>query len=631
MTKKDTTSLTRFWTVDNNITPERVASELEDMYTRGIEEVVVVPGCGIATDAWLEVFVWCVREAKTRGMLLCIADGAGSSFRSADPEYGSKCLEIDAIPKSEIDVNNFEPGQFLIAGRIQGGQITRTRTVQDMITLRALDNGWHIFNCRIKRDLNYIDVLSRTAVDRLRDLTLERYRWKFRQELGKTIKAVFADEPRICENSCLETWTIPYTDKLVPSFEERYGYSPIPGIPYLFFPGRDAQEFRTDFWEHVAWMFNTNYHENLAQWCRDNGLLYTGRIASGEPLRCRIGARSDTIGIMKRMDLPCIDYPEVADKGSQSMSLLDLKIASSQAHIAGKPRAASESFRDLKGNEDCSQLKREIDWQFALGINAIIPHGLPQECESLYDYLSRLQEILTGGRHLCHVLILCPLSGVFAAHQPNRKTDEFECIDSVLNSLCLDLIKRQIDFDIVDFPTLSKAKIEEGKIALGDEHYEHLIIPYTPYMRPREYETIGRIAKSVGTYFFHRSMDPVAMNAPSRPGGVQFVTTEDLPGFVMRLRHAIDDGVHLSGLGREDILLLQREKDGQRLAFMVNRSNQSRRITARFAGAVGLVMIDVESGEETSLQAKSVQGKSEVSLHFAPNQSIIVASAENER
>lgn len=651
-----------FWFINGDITRTNIASELDEMISKGIHEVIVHPRYGIAvdylSDDWFQIFRCCLEGAKSRSMRIWIYDElnwpsgtAGMTVQAEDPSFMSKHLSVRAVARGDIDLMFFEPGQFLIAGRLQGGRITRTKVLPDLHALRALDNSWLVFNCHIKRDKFYIDTLSKPAVDRFKEKTHEQYKKRFSDEMGSEIRAVFTDEPSIYWVSVgYDDWTIPYTEQIFQTFEEHYRYSAIPNIPYLFFPGHGALAFRADFWEHVANLFNTNYHANLAQWCSENGLLYTGHCHYEEPLRYQIRFQGDMFGALKLMDIPGVDHLGKATLGNQLISILGHKIASSTAHALGKPRVLSESFGAMGWDTDFLDLKKVVDWQFAQGINLFVPHALfhtisgtmKRECppslfiqspqwqdfDAFSAYIDRLSDALTGGKHICRILILYPLSGLFAAYQPDSKTQEFECIDSFLNLLCIELMRRHLDFDLTDFPTLAAAQTDDGKIAIGDERYDILIVPYTPYMRTKEYEAIGRVAQKAETYFFCRSGDPVPANCPSSSGKVQFVQTEDLPGFVMRLRHSLDDGIHLSGTGREDILLLQREKDGRRIAFVANRSDHTRRITIRFTGQVGLTLIEPETGAAHAIQAKIVRGKTETAVHFAPYQSWLLLIGE---
>lgn len=636
------------WLINGPVDRGYIALELDEMSAKGIKEVIVGPSTGLpveqSSDEWFEIAAWIVDEAKARKMHIWFSQELNdSSYAAGNPEMTSKYLTVKSVPTDEIDVTSFEPGQFLVAARMQGGSISKTRVLADRQSLYSLDETWHIFNCHIKRNDCCLDTLSKAAVDGFKGLILENYRWRFSSEFGKTIRGFVIDEPKSSADP-EEDWVIPYTEKLFQSFEEHYGYSAVPLIPYLFYPGSEASAFRADFWEHVGTLRNTNYFGNIASWCNKNDLLYTSCCRNDGPV-------GDQFGSINHMDLPCISHMGKATLGNRWLSVVDQKIATSQAHINQKNSARSTSFGMMDWDTCYLDLKKVADWQFSQGINEIAPHALYhtiasdakrdcppsfflqsplwQDFDAFSDYVSRLSEFLSGGKHICHILILHPLSGLRAAYQPDRKTQEFEMVDSFLNQLCIELMNRQLDYDFVDFPTLSSAKIENKQILLGNERYDMLLVPCTPYMRPAEYEAIRKIGTEIETSFFYRTVEPTPANIPSAENAVRFVATEDLPNFVMRLRHAIDDGIHLNGIGREDIILLQREKDGKRIVFMANRSEHVRKISARFTEPASLQLIEPETGASHSIGSKLVGKKTEAVLHFGPYQSWILIAGDD--
>ncbi len=83
------------------------------------------------------------------------------------------------------------------------------------------------------------------------------------------------------------------------------------------------------------------------------------------------------------------------------------------------------------------------------------PHW--QDFDYFADYVKQLEDrCLSAGGTTCKVAVMYPTSGLWASYQTDRKTAEFEHTDNFLNSLCLELVKNQIDFDLVDFPALQR-------------------------------------------------------------------------------------------------------------------------------------------------------------------------------
>lgn len=638
-----------------------MAREFEMMHEKGINEVIVHPRYGLQceylSDEWFDLFGSCLREAKKRDMHVWIYDEfnwpsgtAGMTVQKHDPNYQSKYLHVDAKPLSEIDLDTFEPGKYMVAANIEGGNVTKTRLLTDIDGIKALTGDWTIFNCTLKYDRFYVDTLSYAAVDYFKKITYEEYFKRFGDEFGKTIRAVFTDEPSIYWVSVgYDDWNLPYTEDYFESFESRFGYSPAPMIPYLFYPGREGTAFRADYWDHAGFLFNQRYHANLGKWCREHGVIYTGHNNNEEPLRYQIRFQGNMFDTMRNEDIPGVDHLTKQTLGNWYISIIGHKICSSEAHISGKARCMSESFGIMDWDTTFTNLKRVTDWQYALGINLMIPHAIFHTISStckresppsffyqsphwddfdyFTDYLHNMEKMLCGGRHICKVAVMYPLSGLWSSYQTDAATSGFTQIDNFLNSLCLELIKNQIDFDLLDFKAITNADIENGRMKLADEEYMGLIVPSSPYMRPEEATLLRKIAASgVSTTFFHTAMEPLPQNLPNGMGSASFVRSEELVSYVEILRKQLNDDIQITGGGSDDIMAYRREKDGRKITFLLNRSEKHRKVMAMLKDYPDAAIFDQETCEYTKIEGKRVGTKTQVELRFQPNQSYFIVS-----
>lgn len=653
------TSPAPFWFVNGHIGRAQVEREFGAMQERGIEDVVVYPRYGLEveylSEDWFEIFGWCVSEAKARGMHIWVHDElnwpsgtAGMRVQNIDPNFRSKHLFVEAKPLSEIDLDVFEPGKYVVAANIEGGRVTKTRVVEDVAALRSLTGAWTILNCTLVYDPFYIDTLSVEAVECFRNLTYDEYFKRFGDDFGGTIRAFYTDEPAISWiSSVMDDSTVPYTEDFFQTFEERFGYSPAERIPYLFYPGDAA--FRANFWDHAGYLFNTRYHGALSAWCREHGVIYTGHNLYEEPLRYQICFQGNMFDTMRAMDIPGVDHVNKITLGNYGNSIIGHKVCSSQAHFSGKTRAASESFGLTGWDVTYTHLKRITDWQHALGINLLIPHAFyhtisgPTKRESppsffwqsplwddfdcFADYVKRMQLMLVGGKHVCKVAVMYPLSGLWASYQPDRKTADFEHTDNFLNMLCLELVKNHIDFDILDFTALCEAALEDGKIKLADEAYEVLIVPSTPYSRLEEVRRLTEIVRAgVYTTFFHKAMELEPQNMPDSLKGANFVRGHELPSFVEIVRKQLNDDIMISGGGADDIIMYRREKDGRKITFMLNRSEKHRKVMAMIKDYPDAAIYDHETDTYTRLSGRRAGARTQVELRFQPDQSYFVVS-----
>ena len=651
-----------FWFLNGPIEEWHIVREFEMMAGKDISEVIVHPRYGLQceylSDEWFEVFGWCVREAKKHDMHVWIYDElnwpsgtAGMSVMKDNPDYQGRYLAVESKPLAGIDFASFQPGACMVAANIEGGCITKTRVLDDIAAARALTGSWTLFNCTVKRDPFYIDTLSFDAVNHFKKVTYDEYFNRFGDEFGKSIRAIFTDEPSIYWVSVgYDDWNLPYTEDYFQTFEAKYGYSPVSLIPHLFHPGAKGTAFRADYWEHAGFLFNQRYHGNLGGWCREHGIIYTGHNNHEEPLRYQIRFQGDAFGLMRAMDIPGVDHLGKATLGNNWISIIGHKICSSETHFDGKARCMSESFGVMDWDTTFENLKRVTDWQYALGINLLIPHAIYhtiggmtkresppsffyqsphwQDFDYFSEYVKQLESMLCGGRHLCKVAVMYPTSGLWSSYQSDRKTTEFDHADNFLNSLCLELIKSQIDFDLVDHQALTEARLEDGRMKLADEAYEVLIVPATPYLRPAEIARLTEIVSSgVKMALFHKSMEPLRDNLPDAMHGATFVRSEELEAYVDILKKGLDDDIQITGGGAEDIMLYRREKDGHKITFLLNRSEKHRKVSALIKDYPDAALFDQETGLFTKLEGRQAGKKTLVQLRFQPNQSYFIVSA----
>jgi len=656
-----------FWFLNGPVEEWHVVRELDMMAEKGVGDVIVHPRYGLRVDylseGWFQIFGWCVREAKKHGMRLWIYDEmnwpsgtANKSVMKVDPAYRGKYLAVEQVRREELDAASFEPGLVVVAANIEGDSVTKTKLIEDQSAISALGPNWRIFNCRLCFDKYYVDTLSFEAMNCFTRLTHDAYYARFGDEFGETIRAAFTDEPSIYWVSVgYDDWNLPYTDDFFQTFEQRRGYDPRPMIPYLFYPGRDASTglsmmaFRADYWEHAGHLFNERYHGTLGSWCREHGIIYTGHGHHEEPLRYQIRFSGDLYDGLRTMDVPGVDHLGKQTLGNPFINIVGHKICTSGAHVTGKARAMSESFGVMEWDTTYAHLKRVVDWQYALGINMLVPHAIyhtisgmtKRECPPSFFYQSphwddfgefgryvrNLEGMLTEGRHTCKVAVMLPLTGLWASYQSDRKTAEFEHTDNFLSSLCLELIKNQIDFDVLDFRALCDATLDDGLLKIADEEYSVLLAPSTPYLRQEEAARLTAIASAgVSTTFFHKSMEPGEQNIPQAIAGAAFVRTEELVSFVDVLKRQVNHDIQITGGGADDIMAYRWEKQGRKITFLVNRSDKHRKVTAMIKDYPDAAIYDPETDRYAKLEGRRAGTKLQAQLRFEPNQSYFIVS-----
>lgn len=106
--------------------------------------------------------------------------------------------------------------------------------------------------------------------------------------------------------------------------------------------------------------------------------------------------------------------------------------------------------------------------------------------------------MLTGGKHVAKVLVLYPLSSIWANYVPQAREAVGNVIEFDFNYLTDTLLRLHFDFDFVDEDVLAEAMIHKGKITIRDEEYSILILPPVTHMKRSTFKAIKKFYASGG-------------------------------------------------------------------------------------------------------------------------------------
>ena len=215
------------------------------------------------------------------------------------------------------------------------------------------------------------------------------------------------------------------------------------------------------------------------------------------------------------MDFPIPNYRALADERADEIpQLLVSRLASSAAHLSGKPLSSSETFTWSREHfhEAPSELKPEVDALFLTGINHVFWHGnaySPDDApwpgwlfyastqfnprNSMWDgyaalntYIARVQSFLQMGEPDNDVLVYWPIYDLW--NTPKGWNRNFTMHDhswfekTPTGELAQALTDTNVCFDFVSDGFLSKAEVKDGAIILGSHAYGGILIPETTYM-----------------------------------------------------------------------------------------------------------------------------------------------------
>ena len=503
----------------NELTQARIVQEFDQLAANGVYVVNLGPARGMTpkylSPEHLALTKFAIEEARKRGMKVWLADEgsypsgfAGGKISEDYPQLTMQGIVADTrisvapgqtislpVPPDTLGALTLSP-QTGIADvlPIRGGQIKWTAPPEgrwEVLLVR------HVFRSSPTRYINradgtyskdslysLIDYLNPDATRAFLKTTHEVYKELFGQDFGKTVLGFFGDEPDY-------TGFIPWTPKLLDTFREQKGYDLQPYLPLFFAPKLtgEAKRVKADYWDVWSGIFRDSFYGVQADWCARNNLEYLVHLnheesmlnlSRGEDL---IRNEGDFFRDMRHVQIPGIDNlnqlrPDAVNREDPTYSINNNfpKLASSAAHLFGRPRVWSE-----EGGGMGVDGKFQLDYQFVRGVNApqiripAIRGGgtaveAPPQAAMLAWYANRASYLLAIGRPAAQVALYHPANSMWLGDEE---------ADRSTTKLGKQLLEHQIDFDYFDEQSLSSvATLENGAFRnLSGQVYRAVIVP----------------------------------------------------------------------------------------------------------------------------------------------------------
>jgi hypothetical protein len=536
------------------LTQERIVREFDQLAANGIYVVNLGPARGMTpkylSPEHLALMKFAVEEARKRNMKIWLADEgsypsgfAGGKISEQYPQLTmqgivadthvsvapGQTVSIPALPDTlgalAVTQPRTFPGAQAQAGTakalpIDGGRIKWTAPPEgrsEVVMVR------HVFRSSPTRYINradgtyskdslysLIDYLDPEATRAYLKTTHEVYKELFGQEFGKTVMGFFGDEPDY-------TGFIPWTPKLLDTFRERKGYDLQPYIPLFFAPqlSEEAKRAKADYWDVWSGMFRDSFYGVQAEWCAKNSLEYLVHL-NHEELMLNLARPEDLIRNegdffrdMRHVQVPGIDnlgqlVPRAVIREDTTYDSNDNfpKLASSAAHLFGRPRVWTES-----GGGTGVDGKFQLDYQYVRGVNmpqirvpatregAPSAEPAPPQAALLAGYTNRTSYLMAIGRPAAQVALYHPANSMWLSD---------EAADRSTTKLGKQLLEHQIDFDYFDEQSLaSVATLDNGAFRnLSGQAYRAVVVPSSTVISKVGLDRLKAMAAAGGKVIF---------------------------------------------------------------------------------------------------------------------------------
>jgi hypothetical protein len=550
---------TPFWAWNGRMTKENIKASIEVLDEMGMGGGHIHSRTGLANTYLGEEFMQLVLEANKeftdRSMLTWLYDedrwpsGAGGGYVTRDHEYRMRFLVFSPVKLSGDSVN---AGSMSSSGQevrsterdflarygvsLTDGWLYSYRMIGDAEPLQTGEQEWFAYQ-EVSGDnpwfnnQAYLNTLDKKAVEKFIEVTHEAYYKEFGGEFGKTIPAIFTDEPQFSHKKRLQfaddrkEIILPYTDDLEDTFMAEYGQSLKEHLPELFWelPDGKVSQIRYEYHDHIAERFTSAFADTIGSWCTEHHILLAGHMMEEPTLRSQTAALGEAMRSYRSFTLPGIDM--LCDWRELSTA----KQAQSAAHQYAREGVLSELYGVTNWDFDFKGHKLQGDWQAALGVTVRVPHlmwtSMAGEAKRDYpasigrqspwykeypyieNYFGRLNTVLTRGHAEVRIGIIHPIESYWLYWGTEEKTGAIRnSMDEDFDALIRYMLYGLLDFDFIAeslLPELTKEKeIADGRLQVGAMAYDVIVVPNAKTLRSTTINLLERLIKAGGRVIF---------------------------------------------------------------------------------------------------------------------------------
>jgi hypothetical protein len=655
-----------WWGWDGPINDTVIKRDLDRIKAMGFRGVMFEAGYGMTakylSPEWFSLVKLAVEQARIRDMRVWIEDEgkypsgfAGGKFSAERPDLKMQGLVVtDRIDAKTGEIISQKLPYYALSA-VAYNNDNKTSKIIDVssgdLNWQAPEGNWriilagHRFRSSVTRSVNnpsrgkdttasLFDYLNPLATRQFMEWTHEQYKKYIGNEFGKTFMGFMGDEPDFAY--------IPWTPKILNEFKTRKGYDVQPYLASFFTPelSEEAKRVKADYWSVWSGLFRDNFFKVQADWCRENKIEYIVHLNHEDQLTGLTKSSGDFFNNMRYVGVPGVDaiwaqiwMDKVADYP---------KLASSAAHLFGKPRAFTESFAAYTYRPTVPQAKWVLDYQLVRGINSVqimfmsastarpristtatnspgtvTPQAAQRTSFFQSDtfppvarYINRATYLLSMGRPECKTGLYYPTSAMwYADNEANTAT----------LSIAQQLMEQQRDFDFVDEQALTSIMtIDKGSIKnLSGVSYQAIIVPPVSIIPRAVILKLQQFASSGGKVIFVGKMPTLATDKTfldaAKPGDLNWVKQEPSGKITPDILNFLPDpDVKIDKLCPAFKYIHRKLADAE-LYFFFNEGKEKQTFKITLSGKGKAQVWDAMTGEISTLQ-NAIIGKDTISF-----------------
>ena len=536
-------SVIPFWFWNDELDEKEILRQIDDFADHGVYGFVIHPRIGLPesigfmSERYLRLVKLAVERAASKGMVVHLYDegmypsgSACGQVVKANPKHAARCLIQRPL---QGEAPKLEEGENLVAtAALPDGKRIAIIDAPSLGKIRGIHFGQDDGE---PNQPPAADLLNPEATASFIRLVHEKYRAAVGRHFGKTVRAIFTDEPDMLGRRA-RRGAHPWTTGLEKELQRTLGYDPVTRLSELWFPrGPESEKFRRELRSAINRRLEETYYAPLSRWCEKSGIALTGHPAGpGE------------IGVQRYFQIPGQDivwrYVEPgkpsALEGDQSTTA---KCSSSAAAHLGRKRNGNEVFGAYGWNFTYREMEWLTNWLFVRGVNQITPHAFyyslrgkrrderppdvgPNSAwwphyKRYADYARRMSWLLAESEPVVSVAILAQ-----SDYLPWRSAKA--CFES------------QVDFEYLDERHLidGSARVGRDGIRIQGRRYTAVIVEEPERVDRRALKALGRLGDSILRFNQVPTREELErLNYPIRAHGKNGSSTEGIRCRRMRM------------------------------------------------------------------------------------------------
>ena len=539
-----------FWAWNCELCEDELLRQIECLKKMGFGGFHIHSRTGMATkylsEEYMNLVKSCVKKAKSENMLAWIYDedrypsGFAGGFVTKDPEYRQRCLlfTVSKINETTDRYDAAKSGSPFLLGMFdvvlnKNGELVYYTLIEK--ESEAKGNVWYAY-VKVKEPTRrtwyngqtYADLINPKTCDKFIEITHEAYKRAIGDEFGKTVPAVFTDEPEFAGKGTFsfaesrEDVILPWTWDFDLTYKDKYGIDIRERIPELFWelPEGKISRARYCYHDHVCELLVSSFMDKCGEWCEKNDIALTGHVLMEETLFYQTRETGEAMRSYRSFGIPGIDM--LFDHTEYSTA----KQAQSMVHQYGREGMTTELYGVTNWDFDFRGHKFQGDWQAALGATVRVPHlawvsmkgtakrdypasinfQSPWYCEYPYieDHFARLNTVLTRGKPVVRVGVIHPIESYWLHWGPSESTyDIRRQMDENFENIIEWLIFGKIDFDFISEACLPElcGGISE-KLTVGKMEYAAVLVPCCESLRKTTFDILKKFSDAGGKVIF---------------------------------------------------------------------------------------------------------------------------------